>query len=257
MGPLLTIITITYNAGRLLQNTLESVEKAASKAPGLVFEHLIVDGASADHTLEIAESFTGRLPLRIRSEPDKGLYDAMNKGLQQASGSYVWFLNAGDEVGDEQVFTKLGPALSSDADIYYSDAVFFTSDGTILGLRSQVTPHELPSEISWRDMAMGMKICHQAFIVKRSLAPVFETDNLSADLDWEIVAMKNAGSIRFLDFALCRYLLGGVSTQKHRKSLTDRWRVLQRHFGFFTTVLNHIRMAIRGGTFLLRKGKYW
>ncbi|MFA7471302.1 MAG: glycosyltransferase family 2 protein [Spirosomataceae bacterium] len=251
----LTIITVTYNAGELLANTLESVRKGWS--PGLNVEYLLIDGNSTDQTLEIAAQFSSDLLLKIISEPDEGLYDAMNKGIGLAKGKYLWFLNAGDEMHDDTTLPRLLASLKTGADVYYSDALFVSSEGKPLGLRSQVTPHRLPKQISWQDMAMGMKICHQAFIVKKSLAPLFEIDNLSADLEWEIVALKNANTVEYLDFTLCKYLLGGLSTQRHRKSLSDRWRVLQRHFGFWRTLINHFKIALRGALFYIRKGRYW
>lgn len=256
--PLLTIVTVTYNAGAFLERTLESVVNGlAETAEGSLIEYLLIDGASTDNTREIAARYEDALRLKILSEPDNGLYDAMNKGLRLAAGRYVWFLNAGDEVYDRSTPGRLLSALRSEADIYYSDALFVSAGGEVLGLRSEVTPHSLPETISWKDMALGMKICHQAFIVKRELAPVFETDNLSADLDWEIAAMKKAVTIECLGFVLCRYLLGGLSTQKHTRSLSDRWRVLRRHFGWGPAVLNHIKIAVRGLLFYMKKGKYW
>ncbi len=256
--PCLTIITVTYNAGAFLERTLESVVNGVAEIeePGLI-EYLLIDGASTDNTLAIAACYQDTLKLKVFSGPDKGLYDAMNKGLQLATGTYVWFLNAGDEVYDRGTPARLLAALHSGADIYYSDALFVSAGGEALGLRSEVTPHTLPETISWKDMALGMKICHQAFIVKRELAPVFDTGNLSADLDWEIAAMKKAAVIEYLDFVLCRYLLGGLSAQKRTRSLSDRWRVLRRHFGWGAAVLNHIKIAARGLSFYMKKGKYW
>ncbi len=256
--PRLTIVTVTYNAGAFLERTLQSVINGlAETGERNLVEYLLIDGASADNTLEIAARYEDALRLKILSEPDKGLYDAMNKGLQAATGQYIWFLNAGDEAYDRSTPGRLLSALRSEADIYYSDALFVSAGGEVLGLRSEVTPHSLPRTISWKDMAQGMKICHQAFVVKRELAPVFEINNLSADLDWEIAAMKKAVTIEYLGFVLCRYLLGGLSAQKRTKSLSDRWRVLRRHFGWGPAVVNHMKIAVRGLLFYLKKGKYW
>jgi len=253
--PVLTIVTVTFNAGELLRKTLQSVKKGFP--PHAPIEYLIIDGKSTDNTLQIAGEYQSQLSLNILSESDKGLYDAMNKGLELAQGEYIWFLNAGDEVHDDTTITRLLASFRSGADIYYSDALFMTAEGVPIGLRSQVTPHRLPKNIQWQDMAMGMKICHQAFIARKKVAPRFEINNLSADLDWEIQAMKNAEQIEYLDFVLCRYLLGGLSTQKHQKSLTDRWKVLKRHFGWQEAAFNHLKIALRGALFYWRRGKYW
>ncbi|GHB56790.1 glycosyltransferase family 2 protein [Persicitalea jodogahamensis] len=245
--PLLTIITITYNAEQFLERTLRSVAKAARLVPGVVdeVEYILVDGASQDGTLQIAEQYSS-LFTRILSEPDKGLYDAMNKGLSLATGDYLWFLNAGDEVHDGQVLSRLLHAFQDPADVYYSDALFVDDSGQEIGLRSQVTPHALPKEIHWQDFALGMKISHQAFIVRRTIVPAYDTTNLSADIDWEIKCLKRSQKTVYLPFVLCRYLTGGISARHRRRSLLDRFKVLRGHFGLFPTVVNHIRIVARG-----------
>ena len=252
--PLLTIITITYNAERYLERTLQSVATAARLVPGVArdIEYILVDGASRDGTLPIAERYSPLLN-RIVSEPDAGLYDAMNKGLSLATGEYLWFLNAGDEVHDGQVLAQLLHAFESQADVYYSDALFVQENGDAVGLRSEVTPHSLPQNIHWRDFAMGMKISHQAFIVRRELAPAYDITNLSADIDWEIECLKRSKTIQYLPFVLCRYLVGGLSTQQRRRSLLDRFKVLRHHFGLLPTLVNHLRIGWRGMRFAARR----
>lgn len=254
--PALTIITITYNAERYLERTLQSVATAARLVPGMAddIEYILVDGASTDATLQIAERYSPLLN-RIVSEPDAGLYDAMNKGLSLATGEYLWFLNAGDEVHDGQVLAHLLHAFESGADVYYSDALFVHENGEAVGLRSEVTPHTLPQKIHWRDFALGMKISHQAFIVRRELAPSYEIGNLSADIDWEIECLKRAKKTEYLPFVLCRYLVGGLSTQQRRRSLLHRFKVLQKHFGLLPTLANHFRISWRGARFLIRRDK--
>jgi glycosyltransferase involved in cell wall biosynthesis len=257
--PLLTIITITYNAEKYLERTLQSVQRALALAgqPERV-AYLVIDGASRDGTLAIAEKYRELLSLQIVSEPDRGLYDAMNKGQALAQeGTYLWFLNAGDEIHDEQVLQKLFEALRSNADVYYSDALFVRDDGSPVGLRSQVTPHTLPHDLHWRHMALGMKVSHQAFLVKKELAPAYDISNLSADIEWEIVCLKRARTVKYLPFVLCRYLTGGLSVQRHRQSLLDRFRVLSRHFGLLPALWNHARIGWRGLIFSRRQGTYW
>ncbi len=245
--PSLTIITITYNAEPFLERTLRSVAKAARLVPGVAddIEYILVDGASQDGTLQVAERYSSLLT-RILSEPDAGLYDAMNKGISLATGDYLWFLNAGDEVHDGQVISRLLHAFQKPADVYYSDALFVDDAGQEIGLRSQVTPHTLPENIHWRDFALGMKISHQAFIVRRAIAPAYDATNLSADIDWEIECLKKSQKNVFLSFPLCRYLTGGLSTRRRRRSLLDRFKVLRKHFGLLPTLANHAKIAARG-----------
>ncbi|WP_018618283.1 glycosyltransferase family 2 protein [Spirosoma luteum] len=246
--PTLSIITITYNAERFLERTIQSVigQQATD------YEYIVIDGGSTDGTLDIIERYKEYITSWI-SEPDRGLYDAMNKGLHRARGEYVWFMNAGDTVHDSQTLANLLTITNeSPADVYYSDALFVRNDGPPVGLRSQVTPHILPPNLTWPDMALGMKVCHQAFIARRSIAPDYLLNNLSADLDWEIRCLKAAQKVKFLPFVLCQYLVGGLSVQHHRRSLTDRFRVLVAHFGLLTTVANHGRILMRAYQFKSR-----
>lgn len=243
--PTVSIITITYNAERFLERTIQSVIAQQS----MDYEYLVIDGASTDGTLAIINQYENHIARWI-SEPDKGLYDAMNKGLHMATGDYVWFMNAGDELVDATTLPNLLRCIQANgADVYYSDALFVRDNGDPVGLRSQVTPHTLPTHLTWQDMALGMKVCHQAFIPKRAIAPDYPTDNLSADLDWEIRCLKAAKHIEFLPFVLCKYLVGGLSVQQHRQSLTDRFKVLVAHFGLLPTLVNHGRILWRAWQF--------
>ena len=105
-----SIVTITYNAESVLGKTADSI--LAQTYPHL--EHIIIDGASTDATLQVAQDYMQRSyaasnghEIRIVSEPDNGLYDAMNKGLRLASGDYVLFLNAGDYFSNPQLLTNI------------------------------------------------------------------------------------------------------------------------------------------------------
>lgn len=245
MTPTVSIITITYNAERFLERTIRSV--VAQQATD--YEYIIIDGASTDGTLAIIRKYEN-YSISWISEPDAGLYDAMNKGLHRARGEYVWFMNAGDELHDPKTLSRLLKRIdATSADVCYSDALFVRNDGGRVGLRSEITPHTLPHNLTWHDMALGMKVCHQAFVAKRSIAPDYPTDNLSADLDYEIRCLKAARAVEFLPFVLCRYLVGGVSVQQHRRSLIDRFRVLVAHFGLLPTLFNHGKIAWRAWQF--------
>ena len=158
----LSIITITYNAEAVLERTIKSVFNQTNQS----FEYLIIDGASTDHTLEIANKYDIK---KIYSEPDKGIYDAMNKGLERATGKYIWFMNAGDKIYDNQVVEKLLSEMKSECDVYYSDTLIDDESNKPLGLRSEITPHKLPEKLKWQDFKYGMVVCHQSFIAKKEI----------------------------------------------------------------------------------------
>ncbi|WP_044200094.1 glycosyltransferase family 2 protein [Dyadobacter tibetensis] len=255
--PILTIITITYQAERFLERTLKSIDASMEMVQNKgAIEYLIIDGGSTDGTLSIAQRYS-HLITTLCSEPDRGLYDAMNKGQERAVGTYLWFMNAGDEIFDSHTLARLMTTLESEADVYYSDAMFVRENGSEVGLRSECTPHKLPTDLNWRDFTLGMKVCHQAFIARKRVTSTYPIDNLSADIDWEIKCLKRSKKTEYIPQPLCRYLIGGLSVQNHRRSLVDRFYVLTRHFGLLPTLWNHVRILVRGIIFSNKKRKYW
>jgi glycosyltransferase involved in cell wall biosynthesis len=248
----LSIITITYNAEAVIERTLKSIFSQTN----LDFEYIIIDGASKDNTLAIAKSYGVK---NIVTEPDKGIYDAMNKGLVLAKGDYIWFMNAGDQIADNEIVENLKKQLESKADVYYSDTIIVDENGNNLGLRSQLTPHKLPDYLTWQAFKYGMLVCHQSFIVKRSLAPQFLLDHhFSADIDWEIKCLKKSAKTIKIDTVLAKYLIGGFSVKNLKASLIDRFLILKVHFGLFQTIFCHFGILFRGVYFIIsKKGKYW
>ncbi|MCY7350064.1 MAG: glycosyltransferase [Cytophagaceae bacterium] len=238
----LTLITVTFNAERYLERTIRSI-LAQSTLDGV--EYLVIDGASKDSTLSIVRRYETHISRWI-SEPDAGIYDAMNKGLALATGEFVWFLNAGDQLHDEHVIARLYERWSEATDVYYGDALLVDDDDRALGLRSEVTPHRLPQRATWRDFERGMVICHQSFVMRRSLAPSYRLAYpFSADIDWEIRCLKVARNVVNLQIPLSNYLVGGFSVKNHRRSLYDRFLILREHFGLLPTLWNHVRIAWR------------
>lgn len=249
----LSIITITYNAEQYLERTIQSIMNQSDQN----FEYLIIDGKSKDGTLQITEKYKNRVNQLI-CEPDKGLYDAMNKGLKNASGDFVWFMNAGDEINDSQAVEKIYKAINNKIDVLYGDTYFVDNAGNIQGLRSEITPHCLPKDLKWQDMKLGMLVCHQAFITRKSIAPLYMENNLSADVDWEIACLKNAREVRYLDFVVAKYLIGGISNKQLKRSLIDRYEVLKKHFGLVGAFFAHVQILFRGIKLIVKKkGKYW
>ena len=241
--PLLSIITVTYNAGAVLQRTLDSV--AAQDYPQL--EHVLIDGASKDNTLELLRAHAAQLPRTLLlSEPDQGLYDAMNKGLARATGDYILFLNAGDELADSHILTEIFASVPQ-ADVYYGHALQVDLDGRPHGLR---LPHP-PEKLNWKSLQWGMSVCHQAFIVKRSLAVNYDLNyRICADIDWMIRTLQQVKTTHFTGGVVCRFLLDGLSSKRRKLAWKERYKVLAKHYGWLTNLLNHGWIIVR---FLMRK----
>lgn len=237
--PLISIVTVTYNAGETLLPTLESVNSQEFTD----FEHIIVDGASKDNTIEIASKFSSSR-LRIISEPDKGLYDAMNKGLRLARGQYILFLNAGDSFHSPLTLLIYARGAASGADIVYADTVIVDKE------RSFLRPRHLsaPAVLTHNSFSNGMLVCHQAFMVRLSLAPFYDTQyRLSADYDWTVKCIMATSPDRCLNLNMVAidYLSDGMTDKNKLKSLKERFHIMSKHYGFSKTVLKHISFVFR------------
>ena len=247
MSPLFSIITVTWNAAELLPGTIESVldQHCAD------YEYLIIDGDSTDGTKELVRSYGPRIH-HFLSEPDAGLYDAMNKGLQLATGRFVCFLNAGDHLHDASTLAHLKSLVTDRTDVLYGETQVVNDARQPLGLFSEIRPQNLPEQLHWRDMRYGMVVCHQAFFASRALAPAYQLDNLAADIDWIIQILKQSREVVNARATLIDFLAGGVSKQRHRESLWGRYRILRKHFGLIPNLFAHAWITVRAAWHTLR-----
>ena len=238
MRPRISIITICYNAASTITRTLRSV--SAQTYPNI--QYLIIDGASKDNTLELVRELAPEA--EIYSERDKGIYDAMNKGLDRATGDYVWYVNAGDALASPTTVEDLVQATctgDSLPDVLYGDTRLIDDEDHDLGLRRLRPPHQL----DWRSFRSGMLVCHQAFVAKRSISPHYDLSyRFSADVDWCIRVLKEAKTTAFYPEPIALYLNEGTTTANHRASLIERFHVMRHHYGLVTTVLQHLRFLV-------------
>ena len=251
-----SVITITYNAADVLQPTLDSV--LMQDFPTV--EHIIVDGASTDNTVTIAEAYKemsdsaeNEHVVRIYSEPDKGLYDAMNKGLVRAKGDYVVFLNAGDRFPTADTLEKVALAAEvGDGEarpaVVYGNTDIIDEKGNFLYHR-RLQP---PEKLTWRSFRDGMLVCHQAFYARLDIArkTPFDTHyRYSADVDWCIKIMREGERkgllLRNVHAVIANYMEEGQTTLHHRASLHERFQVMCKHYGVFPTLAKHIWFVVR------------
>jgi glycosyltransferase involved in cell wall biosynthesis len=201
-SPVVSIITVCFNAEKTIEKTLESV--CAQDYPNI--EYIIIDGKSSDNTLNIVEKYKSNIAL-VYSGKDKGIFDAMNIGIQKATGDYLWFIHA-----DDQIFANNSLSLAmqsnNNEDFIYGKAMLVNESGRERGLEER-KPHPKQSELSWKTMKNGMVICHQAMLVKRAVAPLYNLDYaLVGDLDWVINILKKTNSLRDCGQYLCRFVEG-------------------------------------------------
>ncbi len=242
----LSVITVTYNAGKTLERTLKSVREQTYP----YVEHIVVDGKSKDNTLALIRQYENS-KLKWKSEPDNGLYDAMNKAVTMAAGDYLCFLNAGDMFflpeTVEQMMNSFEPA--SAPDILYGETAIVDNNGTFLCMRRLKAPETL----SWKSFKQGMLVCHQAFMVKRSIFEPYNLDyRFSADVDWCIRMMKKSRRIHNTRLTLVNYLNEGMTTANRKASLKERYRIMVKHYGPVSTFLLHVWFAVRA---VIKPGK--
>jgi glycosyltransferase involved in cell wall biosynthesis len=246
MQPKLSVITIVYNNVRDIERTMLSVLNQTY--PNI--EYIIIDGASDDGTKDIIYNYKDKLGQFI-SEKDKGIYDAMNKGLALATGDYVLFMNSGDEIYAAETVTEVFESAPG-ADIYYGETEMYDGQWNSLGQRR----HRAPETFNWHSFKYGMSISHQAIYVKRSLAEPYDLQyKYSADIDWIIRVAKNASSIVNTHSYVAKYLVGGISKQKHMASLKERFRIFTKYYGLIPNVVNHFWIAINLAQYYLRHRK--
>ena len=253
----ITYVTITYNAAGVLQRTLDSV--LSQDYPDIT--HLIIDGASTDGTLKMVDDYIGRSNaadnghrIQVMSEPDEGIYDAMNKGLRSLDGDYVCFLNAGDFLPAADTVSKIVGYISLAAGeenmpaVLYGDTDIVDGEGRFLHHR-RLSP---PENLSWKSFRQGMLVCHQAFYARADFAIATPYDmqyGYSADVDWCIRVMKAAAKenvpLLNLKMVVANYTQEGQTTLHHRESLMERYRVMERHYGRIQTFLLHCWFAVR------------
>lgn len=246
MNPLFTIITVTYNASETIPATLKSVAEQTCK----LYEYLVIDGLSSDDTVRLAnESGIGNMT--VISEKDRGIYDAMNKGLGIATGDYVIFLNAGDSFKNTNTLQLIADKIM---DNDYPGIVYGQTE-IVNASRKRIGDRHLsaPAILTLDSFKNGMVVCHQAFIVLRKLVDNFDTRyKFSADYEWCIRCLQRSHRNCYIDRIIIDYLAEGVTTANHYASLWERFRIMSHYFGFFPTVFRHIGFFVRN---LKRKNK--
>lgn len=255
MPPLkITVATVTYNAGALVSRTIKSVEEQTYPH----VEHVIVDGNSQDETLEHIHHYQERNSvaavrheIQCISEPDEGLYDAMNKAIDMATGDYILFLNAGDTLHDADTLARVAECAEKakrQPAVLYGNTHIVDSNGNFERQRRLAPPEHL----TWRSFKSGMLVCHQAFFAKTSFARQIHYDlryRFSADFDWCVRIMRQAARENLplvnTHLVVADYLHEGLSTIHHKASLRERFNIMTRHYGLASTLAHHAWFVIR------------
>lgn len=224
----ISVVTAVYNCQDTVAQTLDSVLAQT----GVQVEPVIVDGASTDGTRAALERYRSRVPVFI-SEPDHGIYDALNKGIQRSNGDVIGFLHADDLFAHERVLKKIADAFDeTGADAVYGDLVYVDKDDP-----ERVIRYWRAGAFERRRIAHGWMPPHPTFYVKRSVYErfgMFDTRyQIAADYDSIVRFLFVAGiSVAYVRDVLVRMRVGGVSNRSlktiARKSSED-FAILRAH----------------------------
>ena len=212
----LSIVTINFNNIEGLRKTLASVASQTFRE----FEHIIVDGGSADGSVDVIREYENTIKRSVTiehptiqvkwsSEPDRGIYDAMNKGIHKASGEYVYFLNSGDALASNKVLEDIVRDLNR-SDIVIG-RVFFSLNGE----RVSISPLLTEKDMSLYHMYLH-GINHQSAFIKRELLIQTPYDtSVKMGADWKFFVQSivlDSASVRFIDKTIADFDLSGLSS---------------------------------------------
>ena len=203
---LITIVTVCLNCEDVIEKTIKSVLKQRFDD----FEYLIIDGKSSDSTLTIVNKYKNN-KIRVYSENDNGIYDAMNKASKLAKGKYIYYLNAGDTFVDDNVLLNVSKYLDDKHDICYGDVIYGNK------LEKNSANYNLNYLVLHEKM-----ICHQAIFSKTELLLKYPFDlnyKICADRDWLIRLVKDNKKLYYMnDLVIANYDINGVSSNYEKFS---------------------------------------
>lgn len=254
----ISIITATFNSGKTLRDTLESIRLQTYQD----IEAIVVDGGSKDNTLDIVREYESLLPGKLRwiSEPDKGIYDAMNKGIKMATGDIIGILNSDDFYTSDDVLQKVAEEFDKDATLeaVYGDIHFVKSENLKKCTRYYSSKLFRP----WL-LRFGFMPAHPSFYVRREVYEKYGLYDLqfktSSDFEWMVrLFAKHHIKAKYLlmDFVTMRD--GGESTagiEAKRKVNNDIVGSLKKHGIFTCGAFKYVRYAVKGFELILTKIK--
>jgi glycosyltransferase involved in cell wall biosynthesis len=234
-GPLVSVVTATWNSERTVGDTLASV--AAQTHPHV--EHIVVDGASSDRTMTIVRELGTRVA-RVVSEPDRGVYDALNKGIRLAGGDVVGLLHSDDRYAAPDVLERVAAAFRDDPGLsgVYADVEFVRPDDDTRVVRRYSSRRFRPSLLAW-----GWMPAHPTLFLRREVCVRigdYRTDfRIASDFEYTIRLFREPGlRFRYIDDVLVRMRTGGLSTRGLASTRTINAEILRacREHGIRTSL---------------------
>lgn len=215
-----SIITVSYNSARTIRDTLESIRNQDYED----IEYIIVDGGSADGTLDIISEYSD-IVTRMVSEPDHGISDAMNKGIRMATGDVIGIIHS-DDMLYEGALRRIAAVYDESIDVYYGDCVVCDESGNLM--------HVLTAKSDLSDMPYSFGLIHPStFITKRAYGEwgLYSTSHKYA-MDYELLLRfyKKQAVMKYVNAAMAVYRVGGTN-QIYRKKTIMEVRNISIHYG--------------------------
>jgi len=244
-NPKISVVTVVYNSAALIENTVKSIINQSYSH----IEYIVVDGGSTDGTIDILNRYKKNISTLI-SEPDHGIYDAMNKGISLATGDFVVFINSGDKFSSPDILEKIfSNPDAAQADVIYGDTDITDSEGNIIHSRR----HRPPESLNWKSFKRGMLVCHQSFIARRNLIDSYDlTYRYAADFDWCIRILKKSKSVHNSRQVISLFLEGGQTRKTIVPGLKERFRIMRHHYGLISAIYRNIILGVRFTWFVIR-----
>ncbi len=222
MRPTVSIVTITFNAEKVVEKTIRSVLSQDFTN----FEYVFVDGKSSDKTMQIIESYRSRfedkgIKFRVLSEPDKGIYDAMNKSIRLAEGEWLLMLNAGDALAHQNVLSCFFLDKSYEADVVYGETIM--SDNGYYKKRITYTPDIMNRQLPF---------CHQSVFVRTDILRAYGFDmnyKLAADYDLFVRMYKTGIHFEYVKEWVSIYDMTGVSEKNAIRTNKEAQLIRERN----------------------------
>lgn len=214
MKPLITVVTVTYNAEKYIEDTIKSV----IKQDYLNLEYIIIDGGSQDNTVNLIKKYDEQISHWI-SEPDNGIYDAMNKAVGLAKGEYINFMNAGDSFFSNSVISTLFEGADLSAGLIYGNTIFYSQNGE----------EKLVKAKSLDELWKAMIFNHNGLFAKRELLKKFPFDTLYkivADSKFVIECYLDNQKFEYVNTTVNRYLMDGFSDENSILRTVERWKLV-------------------------------
>ncbi|HBI61545.1 MAG TPA: hypothetical protein DDY31_10100 [Lachnospiraceae bacterium] len=244
----ITIVTVCFNSALCIEKAIQSVLQQSYKN----IEYIIIDGGSTDGTVEIIKKYSSYITYWI-SEPDNGIYHAMNKGIKAATGDLIGFLSSNDWYADGAIQAIADKFEESHADVIYGDATIIDGEKVV---------YQDGSAAKLEDSYYYMPILHPAFFVRTSIQKKYgfdETYRITADYKFYMQIYRDGYRFAYTKHNIIHYYLGGASSELEQAFIEKRrasYEVLGEQIGnykegiereFFENLLNHLEIFVKNG----------